>query len=177
MKISPTKFEGLYIIDIKPHFDERGFFVRNFCKKELKEIGVDYEIRQINRSLTKNKGVIRGMHFQKAPKAEDKIVQCLRGEIFDVAIDLRPDSPTFGQWEAQVLTEENKKIFLIPKGFAHGFQALTDDAEIQYFVSEFYYPEYEGGVRWNDPFFDINWPIKNPFLSEKDKNWPLTKQL
>lgn len=167
-----TNIEGLYIIELEPRFDERGFFARNFCIKELAELGISYEIKQINRSLTKNKGMIRGMHFQKAPKAEDKIVQCLRGAIYDVAIDLRPGSPTYGRWEGQELTEENKKMFLIPKGFAHGFQALTDNSEIQYFVTEFYSPEHEGGVRWNDQAFNINWPIKNPVLSEKDKNWP-----
>lgn len=173
MRINKGKIDGIIIIELEPRSDERGFFVRNFCKNELEAFGISYPIAQINRSLTKTKGIIRGMHFQKSPKAEDKIVQCLRGAIYDVAIDLRPNSPTYGRWEAQELTEDNKKMFLVPKGFAHGFQAIADNCEIQYFVSEFYSPECESGVRWNDPKFNINWPIENPILSDKDKNWPL----
>ncbi len=173
MKLKETKIKGLYIIEPELKVDERGYFARIFCKKELKKIDFDFEIVQINRSLNKKKGIIRGMHFQKPPKAEDKIVQCIRGAIYDVAVDLRQGSPTYGQWVAEELTEDNKKMFLIPKGFAHGFQSLRDNSEILYFLSEFYSPEYENGVRWNDPFFNIKWPIKNPFLLERDKNWPL----
>lgn len=178
MKIKETKIKELYIIEPELKVDERGYFARIFCKKELKKIGFDIEIVQINRSLTKKKGTIRGMHFQKYPKAEDKIVQCIRGTIYDVAIDLRKVSQTYGKWVAQVLTENNKKMFLIPKGFAHGFQTLTDNCEVLYFMSEFYSPEHASGVRWNDPFFNISWPIKNPtVISEKDKNWPLIKRI
>ena len=164
---------GLYIIEPELKTDERGYFARIFCKKEFTKIGFNFEIVQINRSFNKKKGTIRGLHFQTPPKAEDKIISCVKGAIYDVAIDLRKDFPTFGQWVAEKLTEDNKKMFLIPKGFAHGFQTLTDNTEILYFMSEFYSPEYESGVRWNDPFFNIKWPIKNPILSEKDKNWPL----
>jgi len=164
---------GLYIIEPELKTDERGYFARIFCKKEFTKIGFNFEIVQINRALNKKKGTIRGLHFQTPPKAEDKIISCVKGAIYDVAIDLRKDFPTFGQWVAEKLTEDNKKMFLIPKGFAHGFQTLTDNTEILYFMSEFYSPEYESGVRWNDPFFNIKWPIKNPILSEKDKNWPL----
>lgn len=167
--------EGLYIIEPELKIDERGYFARIFCRKELAKIGLNFEIVQMNRSLTEKKGTIRGMHFQKPPKVEDKIIQCLKGVIYDVAIDLRKNSLTFGQWMAVELSEENKKMFFIPKGFAHGFQTLTDNCTISYFMSEFYSPKYEGGVRWNDPFFNIKWPIKNPILSEKDKNWPLIK--
>ena len=173
MKFEKTKIEGLYIIEPELKIDERGYFFRNFCKNELAAIGINYEIVQINHSLTKHRGTIRGMHFQNLPKSENKIVQCIRGAIYDVAVDLRPNSSTYGKWEAVELNENNKKKFLAPKGFAHGFQSLADNSEIQYFVSEFYSPECESGVRWNDPFFNIKWPIKNPFLSEKDKNWPL----
>lgn len=169
-KIKP---EGLYIIEPELKSDERGYFARIFCEEEFKKNGLDFKVVQINRSLTKKKGTIRGMHFQKSPKSEDKIIQCLRGAIYDVAIDLRQDSLTYGQWVVEELSEDNKKMFLIPKGFAHGFQALVDNSEIQYFVSEFYSPECESGVRWDDPFFNIKWPIDNPLLSEKDKNWPL----
>ena len=171
-----TKIEGLYIIEPELKTDERGYFARVFCKKELTKIGFNFEVIQINRSLNKKKGIIRGMHFQKAPKAEDKIVQCLNGAIYDVAVDLRQGSPTYGQWVAEELTEDNKKMFLIPKGFAHGFQSLKDNSEILYFLSELYSPEYESGVRWNDPFLNIKWPIKNPLLLERDKNWPLIQK-
>jgi len=175
MKFKETKIKGLYIIESDLKIDERGYFFRAFCRRELSKIGLNFKVAQINRSLSKKKGTIRGMHFQNQPKAEDKIVQCLKGAIYDVAVDLRKDSSTFGQWGAVELNEKNKKMFFIPKGFAHGFQTLSDNCEILYFVSEFYSPEYESGICWNDPFFNIKWLIKNPILSEKDKNWPLTK--
>lgn len=170
-----TKIDGLYIIEPEFKNDERGYFSRVFCKKELAKTGFNFEVVQINKSLNKKKGTIRGMHFQKPPKAENKIVQCIRGAIYDVAIDLRQGSPTYGQWVAEELTEDNRKMFLIPKGFAHGFQSSRDNSEILYFLSEFYSPEYESGVRWDDSFLNIKWPIKDPILSEKDKNWPLIK--
>ncbi len=173
MIFNETKIKGLYIIEPELKVDERGYFCRIFCRKELIKIGVDLEIVQTNKKLNKEKGTIRGMHFQKEPKAEDKIVQCIHGAIYDVAIDLRKDSLTYGQWVAEELNENNKKMFLLPKGFAHGFQTLTDDCEILYFMSEFYHPECASGVRWNDPFFNISWPIKNPILLKKDKNWAL----
>jgi len=170
------KIEGLYIIEPELNNDERGYFTRTFCKEEfIKAIGIDFDIKQISRSLTLKKGSIRGMHFQRKPKAEAKIVQYLKGAIYDVAIDLRKNSPTYGQWVAEKLNEKNKKMFLIPKGFAHGFQTLANNCEVQYFMSEFYSPEYGSGACWNDPFFNIKWPIKKSILSEKDKNWPLIK--
>ena len=156
--------------------DERGYFARVFCKKEFAGIGVDFEIVQINRSLNKKKGIIRGMHFQRSPMAEDKIVQCTKGAIFDVAVDLRQGSPTYGQWVAEELSEDNKKMFLIPKGFAHGFQSLTKDSEVFYFLSQFYSHSHQAGVRFDDPFLNIKWPIKNPLLLERDRNWPLIKR-
>ena len=173
MKFEEAKLKGLCVIEPEIRVDERGYFARIFCKQELSKIGIDFNIVQINRSLNKKQGIIRGMHFQKPPKAEDKIIQCVKGKIYDVAIDLRQDSPTYGEWVAEELSEENKKMLLIPKGFAHGFQTLADSCEILYFMSEFYSPQYESGVRWNDPFFNIKWPIKDPILSEKDKNWLL----
>lgn len=170
-----TKIEGLYIIEPELRVDERGYFARVFCKEEFSKIGFNFEIVQINRSLSERGGTLRGMHFQKPPKAEDKIIQCLKGAIYDVAVDLRKDSPTYGQWVAEELSENNKKIFFIPKGFAHGFQTLTDNCEVLYFMSEFYSLEYGSGVRWDDPFFNIKWPIKPTIISDKDKNWPLTQ--
>lgn len=168
-----TKIDGLYTIEMELKIDERGYFARTFCGKELVKEGLKFNIVQINRSVTNKKGTIRGMHFQEVPKAESKIVQCLRGAVYDVAIDLRKNSPTYGQWAAEELSEKNKKMFFIPKGFAHGFQTLINNCEMQYFMSEFYFPEYASGVRWNDPFFNIYWPMKNPIISEKDKDWPL----
>ena len=170
-----TKIKGLYIVKPELKFDKRGYFTRIFGKKELTRVGFNFNIVHINRSLNKKKGIVRGLHFQKSPKAEDKIVQCLKGAIYDVAVDLRKDSKTFGQWVSQILSEENKKMFLIPKGFAHGFQSLKDNSEVLYFSSEFYSLEHQSGVRWNDPFLKIKWPIKNPFLLARDKNWPLIR--
>lgn len=176
MIFKKTKIEGLYIITPELKYDARGFFTRIFCQKEFEKIGLQFKIVQASLSMTRRKGTIRGMHFQKQPYAEDKIVQCLEGEIYDVAIDLRNNSPTYGQWVAEELSGENKKMFSIPKGFAHGFQTLTDNCEVLYFMSEFYTPELATGVRFDDPLFNISWPIKNPMLSEKDKNWPLAKR-
>lgn len=165
------------MIELEPKFDERGFFARSFCVKELADAGIDFNVAQMNRTFTKNKGAVRGMHLQTKPKAEDKIVQCLRGAMFDVAIDLRRDSATYGQWISEELTGENEKMFFIPKGMAHGFQALTDDCETQYLMSEFHYPEYAKGFRWNDSFFNIRWPLAITVISEKDKNWPLVAEI
>ncbi len=173
MIFHPTKIKNLYIIEPEPKIDERGYLVRIFCEEEFRKNGLEFKIVQASQTSTKKKGVIRGMHFQKEPKAEDKIVQCLKGVVYDVAVDLRKDSLTYGKWIAVELSQENKKMFFVPKGFAHGFQTLTDNCEMQYFMSEFYSPEQVRGVRWDDSFFNIKWPIENPILSEKDKNWPL----
>ena len=175
MRYTEAKIKGVYVIELDFKIDERGYFARIFCKEELIKIGIDFNIVQINRSLTRQKGTIRGMHFQKEPKAEDKIIQCLKGAVYDVVVDLRKDSLTYGEWIAVELSEENKKMFFVPKGFAHGFQTLTDNCEMQYFMSEFYSPEHASGVRWDDPFLNIKWPIENPILSERDKNWSLIK--
>jgi len=172
MKFKETKIKGLYVIELDLISDKRGFFARNFCRDEFLKEGINFNIVQSNISFNKTKGTLRGMHFQNEPKAEDKIIQCLRGAIYDVAVDLRKDSPTYGQWVGEELTEENKHMFLAPKGLAHGFQTLADNTLLQYFISEFYYPEYASGVSWDDPLLKISWPIKNPILSEKDKNWP-----
>lgn len=172
MKITPTYINDVRIIDLEPRSDERGYFSRVYCHEELKKSGIEFNIVQINRSLTNFPGTIRGMHYQNSPKSEDKIVQCLKGEIFDVAIDLRVDSPTFGQWVGELLNETNMKMLLVPKGFAHGFQSLREKTVVEYFVSEYYSPAYEAGIRWNDPLFNINWPIKEVTLSSKDGSWP-----
>lgn len=173
MKFNKTKIEGVYDIELEPRIDERGYFVRNFCQKELSEAGIDYNIVQINRSSTKKAGTIRGLHFQRAPKEESKIFQCLKGAIFYVTVDLRPDSPTHGEWFGLELSEEDQQMIVIPKGCASGFQTLVDNTEVQYWSSEFYSGEHEGGVRFDDPSINIAWPMEAVFVSEKDKSWPL----
>jgi len=173
MKFHNTKLTGLYLIELEPFQDERGEFYRVLCKNELKEIGHKKEIVQINFSKTIRKGVIRGMHFQYPPRSEIKIVKCLKGSIFDIAIDLRKKSPTFLQWHGELLSSKNLKMMYIPEGFAHGFQALEDNVEVIYFVSEFYSPEFEGGVKFNDPKINIKWPLKITLISKKDKNLKL----
>ncbi|MFA6435942.1 MAG: dTDP-4-dehydrorhamnose 3,5-epimerase [Candidatus Gracilibacteria bacterium] len=175
MKFTETKIKGVYCIEPELIRDERGYFTRTFCQKELESHGIEFNIAQTNLTLTLKKGTIRGMHFQSEPKAEAKIVQCLKGSIYDVAIDLRKNSPTYSQWVTEELTGDNKKMLYIPKGCAHGLQTLTDDCEVSYLMSEFYSPEHSKGVSWNDPFFNIQWPVKNPSLSEKDKNWSFIK--
>lgn len=172
MKISKTKIEGVYIIEPEPREDSRGYFARIFAKEELKKAGINFSIVHINRSLSKEKGIIRGMHYQSSPFGEDKIVQCLEGRIFDVALDLRKNSKTFGQWVGQILDSKNKKMMLTPKGCAHGFQTLEKNSLAQYFATQVYSPNHERGIRYNDPRFSIKWPIKKAILSDKDKNYP-----
>lgn len=172
MKITKTKIEGVFIIEPEPRQDKRGYFARVFAKEELEKAGIDFSIVHINRSLTIEKGTIRGIHYQKNPKEEDKIIQCLSGKIFDVAIDLRAGSKTFGQWTSEILDPQGKKMLLLPKGCAHAFQILEKNTVVEYFVTQYYAPDFESGVRYNDPFFSINWPIKKAIVSEKDANWP-----
>ena len=169
MKFTKTKLDDLLVIDLELRKDERGYFTRVFDNTLFPE---KFKIVQINKSFTKNKGMIRGMHFQKKPKQEDKLIHCLSGSIYDVVIDLRKSSKTYGKSFGINLTSENNKMLFVPKGFAHGFQALEDNTTVEYFVSEYYSPQFEDGVRWDDPKIKINWPIKNPELSEKDSNWP-----
>lgn len=177
MKFEKTKIEGLYIIEPELKIDERGFFFRNFCKKELLQQEIQFDMVQASISFSKKRGTLRGMHFQKNPKAEKKIVQCFRGAIYDVAVDLRQNSPTYGKWVSEELNEKNKKIFLIPEGFAHGFITLTDNCLLQYYMSESYSPEYYFGARWDDPYLNIKWPITPIIISTQDKNWPLIQPL
>jgi len=173
MKFKETKLKGLYIIELEPFQDNRGFFSRVFCKNELNEIGLSKEIVQINQSLTKIKGTIRGMHVQYPPRTEIKIVKCVSGLIFDVAVDIRKNSPTFLHWHSEILSNENFKMFYIPEGFAHGFQALENNSEIIYFNTAFYSSECEGGIRYNDPKIKIKWPLEPAEISEKDANFKL----
>lgn len=171
MKFRATKIQGVYIIEPEPKIDKRGYFLRAFCKEEMGRLDIDFNIVQVNRSFTKKKGTIRGLHYQTSPRQEDKIIQCLKGEVYDVLLDLRANSPTFGKWISAKLSGKNKRMILMPKGCANGFQTLTDNCLIEYFMSEYYSPENGAGIRWDDPLFKIKWPIKKIFLSEKDKSW------
>jgi len=173
MKFIETNLKNLYIIEPELLKDERGLFYRVFCRNELKEIEHVKEIVQINQSLTKKKGSIRGMHFQYPPKAEIKIVKCLYGSVFDVAIDLRKNSSTLLQWHGEVLSAENKKMIYIPEGFAHGFQTLENNSELLYLHTEFYSPKYEGGIRYNDPRINIKWPLEISYISNRDNEFNL----
>lgn len=172
MRFTKTKIKGVYIIEPEPREDSRGYFARIFAKEELKEKGISFPIVHINRSVSKDKGVIRGIHYQRYPKGEDKIIQCVQGKIFDVAIDIRKNSKTYGHWVGEVLDAHNKKMLLVPKGCAHAFQTLEKNSLVEYFVTQYYSPLYEQGIRYNDPFFHINWPIKKIIVSEKDRSWP-----
>lgn len=171
MKWQPTTLKDLYVLEIELLTDERGFFGRSFCLMELDEKNIDFKIVQTNISFNHKKGTLRGMHYQKAPKAEKKLVRCTKGKIFDVAIDLRPESLTYCQWYGVNLSAENYKILYIPEGFAHGFLTLEDNSEVLYFMGEFYHPEYATGVRWNDSAFNIPWPFLPEIISPKDNQW------
>ena len=173
MRFQKTKIKDIYIIEPELKKDARGYFFRAFCKKEVKEnTGMDFNVAQINRSFTKKKGTIRGFHYQKSPHQEDKILQCPKGELFVVVLDLRPKSTTFKKWISLRIGEKNKKIVLVPKGCAVGIQTLTNDCEALYYMSEYYAPEYYRGIKRDDPAFKIKWPIKKPFLSKRDRQWP-----
>ncbi|MDR1606818.1 MAG: dTDP-4-dehydrorhamnose 3,5-epimerase [Deltaproteobacteria bacterium] len=173
MRYLSTNIPGVLVLVPEPIPDSRGHFARVFSQSELAEYGCDFPVCQINRSYNRLKGTLRGLHFQKPPHAEDKLVQVIRGAILDVALDLRPDSPTFGQHHAELLTAENGRALLIPKGCAHGFQTLLDDTEVLYLVSAYYEPSAEGGLPWNNPGLNINWPQQPPaVISDKDNSWP-----
>jgi dTDP-4-dehydrorhamnose 3,5-epimerase len=173
MIFTELPLKGAYIIDLQSIEDERGFFARSFCLQEFAAYGLKNEVAQCNVSFNKKQGTLRGMHFQKPPKAEAKLVRCTRGEIFDVIIDLRPDSPTYCQWEGVALSADNHRSLYIPEGFAHGFQTLQENSEVFYQMFEFYAPECASGVRWDDPAFGIHWPVPNPVMSDKDCSYPL----
>ena len=173
MRINKLPLEGAFVIEPEPFTDDRGIFARVFCQRELQNILHGKNIVQINHSLTRQKGAIRGMHFQYPPKAEIKMVKCLRGSVFDVMIDLRSDSSTFLNWHGEILSAENMKMLYIPEGFAHGFQTLEENCELLYLHTEFYSPEHEGSVRYDDPKIEIKWPLEATDISERDKNHPL----
>jgi dTDP-4-dehydrorhamnose 3,5-epimerase len=171
--ISETPLNNLKIVERIPILDERGSLVRMFCSEELNNLGWNKPVRQINHTVSKKRGTVRGLHFQLQPYTEMKLVSCLRGEIWDIAVDLRKNSPTFLRWHAEVLSAKNCKALLIPEGFAHGFQALTDDCELLYLHSEPYVPHSESGIRYDDPALKIKLPIEISEFSEKDKSYNL----
>jgi dTDP-4-dehydrorhamnose 3,5-epimerase len=169
MIFTETPLPGAFVIELEMCGDDRGFFARAFCEREFGARGLETRLVQANDSLSTQKGTLRGMHYQLPPKAETKLVRCIRGALFDVILDLRRGSATFGQSFGVELTAENRRMLYVPKGFAHGFITLADNTEAFYFVDEFYGPEQERGIRWNDPRFALPWPISPTVLSDKDR--------
>lgn len=172
MRFDETRLRDAWLIEAVPAYDQRGFFARTFCAQEYAERGLTTWFVQNSTSYSKQRGTIRGMHFQRAPHGEVKVVSCLRGAIWDVIIDLRPESPTYLRWQGFELTAENRRQLYVPEGFAHGFQTLHDDTEVGYLISVFYTPLAASGVRYDDPTFAIKWPLPLTAISEKDRTWP-----
>ena len=175
MDFIPTKLNGVYIVEPKVFGDHRGFFMESWSKRAFEEAGLFYDFVQDNHSYSSVKGTLRGIHFQRGEYAQAKLVRCVRGAVLDVAVDLRPESPTYGQWTAVELSAENKRQFLIPRRFGHGFVTLTDEVEFLYKADNLYAPAYDGGIRWDDPELGIDWGVANPILSQKDAALPLWK--
>ncbi len=177
MIFTETNVAGAFLIELNKLNDDRGFFARAFCTEEFADHGLETVFVQSNISRNLKKNTLRGMHMQVAPYGEVKVVRCTRGAVFDCFVDLRPESPTYLQWAGAELTEDNHRMLYIPKGCAHGYQTLCDEAEVMYLVSTAYHPDSERGYRWNDPAFGIDWPEKeNLMISDKDRNWPLQQE-
>lgn len=175
MKLIETKLEGVFLLEPKVFGDHRGFFMETYNAKDFQELGLEINFIQDNHSLSVPAGTLRGLHYQLEPKAQTKLVRCTRGAIYDVAVDIRKGSPTFGQWVGVILSEHNKRQLLVPKGFAHGFCTLVEYTEVNYKVDEYYSPENDRGILWNDPEIGIDWPVSSPVLSDKDQVHPLLK--
>lgn len=169
MKVTKTKLDGVVIIEPDVFGDHRGFFMESWNQKKMEEAGLFYNFVQDNHSMSSVKGTLRGIHFQKGDKAQAKLVRCVKGSVLDVAVDLRHESPTYKQWVAVELSAENFKQLLIPRGFGHGFVTLTDEVEFLYKADNYYAPEADGGIRWNDPEIGVVWGVENPILSTKDR--------
>jgi dTDP-4-dehydrorhamnose 3,5-epimerase len=172
MKFIETKLSGCFLIEVERREDERGFFARGYCQREMNAHGLTGRMVQVNTAVTYRRGTVRGLHYQVAPAAETKLVRCLRGGIYDLVVDIRPESPTYLEHLGVELTAENRLQLLVSEGFAHGYQTLTDDVEILYLVSEFYSASDERGIRPDDPHLGIEWPLPMALLSEKDRSWP-----
>jgi len=170
MKFHPAPLNGAFTIELEKRGDERGFFARLFCQREFEAQGLSGQFVQANDSHSAHKGTLRGLHMQLAPHAETKVVRCIRGALYDVILDVRKDSPTFGKSFGAELTAENRLMMYVPKGFAHGFITLTDDTEAFYLSDAFYAPEAERGIRWNDPAFSVEWPLAPTVISDKDRD-------
>jgi dTDP-4-dehydrorhamnose 3,5-epimerase len=173
MEFVPTSLSGVWIVTLQLHPDERGFFARTSCEVEFGQKGLNTHWPQCSLTYTAAKGTLRGLHYQAAPYPEVKLVRCARGSIYDVVVDVRRESPTFGRWEGFELVASQHRQLYIPAGFAHGFQTLEDHCEVCYQISEFYHPDLARGVRWNDPTLNIPWPVSNPTLSARDLGLPL----
>lgn len=173
MNVTKTKLDGCLIIEPQVFGDHRGWFYESYSKRKLPEL--DVEFVQDNHSFTQHKGTIRGIHFQKNPAAQGKLVRCVRGAVMDVAVDLRSDSPTYKQWIMVELSADNKKMLFLPRGFGHGFVTLTDDVEFLYKADDYYAPEHDRSIRWDDPEIGVSWGITDPILSEKDRKAPYLK--
>lgn len=170
MKFRETPLRGAYVIELEKREDDRGFFARFFCQEEMRAAGLATSFVQINNSLSKHRGTLRGLHYQLPPKGEIKLIRCIRGSLYDVILDLRSESPTFGQWFSLELSADNRLMLYVPERFAHGFLTLAPETEALYLVSEFYSPQFERCVRWNDPRFNVKWPAKPEIISPKDMN-------
>jgi len=177
MKFKDTKISGAFEIHLDCRFDERGFFARSWCQREFEEHGLNPNLRQCNVSFNSHKGTLRGLHYQSAPYPESKLVRCTSGAIYDVVVDLRPESPTFKEWVGIVLTSTGRNMVYVPAGCGHGFLTLEDETEVFYQMSEFYYPELARGVRWDDPTFQIVWPRGVEVICERDRTLPSFEQL
>ena len=173
MNFHPTSLPGAFLIELEPREDERGFLARTFCEQEFAAQGLNTRWPQCTLTLTRRRGMLRGLHYQADPKPEIKLIRCAAGAVWDVLVDLRPASPAFRKWEAFDLTARNGRQLYVPGGIAHGFQCLADDSEVFYQISEFYQPELARGIRWNDPFLNLPWPVPNPMVSGRDRGLPL----
>jgi dTDP-4-dehydrorhamnose 3,5-epimerase len=172
MRFTPTSLGGAYLIDLQRLEDERGFFARAWCRREFERHGLTADFVQANVGFSHRRGTVRGMHYQRPPHAEAKLVRCTAGAVWDVIIDLRPESPTYRQWVGAELTAANRRMLYAPPGFAHGYQTLVDDSELVYETSQFYAPEAATGVRYDDPIFAIAWPLEVSVISAADSRWP-----
>jgi dTDP-4-dehydrorhamnose 3,5-epimerase len=177
LRIIDTPLRGCCLIETSPNADSRGYFARQFCAREFAAHGLNPQIAQTSLSYNNERGTLRGLHFQAYPAAEDKLVACVRGSIFDVMVDLREGSPTFGQWYGAELSEENGRQLYSPRGFAHGFQALTEDCKVLYQIGQFFEPDRFCGVRWNDPEIGVTWPLPPTNVSTRDLSLPLLKEV
>lgn len=175
MQFTETKLKGAYIIDLELKNDERGFFARAFCKNEFGNLGLSTELVQCNISFNKDAGTLRGLHYQTPPHQETKVIRCTMGSIFDVIVDIRPDSPTYLEWVSVELSAQNRRLLYIPRDFAHGYLTLDDASEVFYYVDTFYEPKSASGLRWDDPALDIKWPAKPVTMSSADREWKLVE--